>query len=106
MVLVFATSKNGIRIRLTGERWNHILTSHLEITEKDLQAVIKVVSDPHIILKGDLDELVAVRKKSGSNLWFVVPYKEIGKEDGFILTAYVTNDLGWLLKKEVLWTKD
>lgn len=37
--------------------------------------------------------------------WFVVVYKEVNKTDGFIVTAYFTSDIKWLLKKEIIWEK-
>lgn len=98
-------SKNNVKIRLTKERWQHIINSHLEIDAKDFPGIINTIKDPEIILKGGTGELLAVRKKSGSRLYYVVPYKEINKEDGFVITAYVTTDLRWLLQKEVVWNK-
>jgi len=106
VILVTVVSKNGIQIRLTEERWNHIITSHLEIDPKDFKGIISVVEDPDYILKGDLDELLAVKKKPRSKLWIVVPYKELTKNDGFVLTAYITTDYHWLFQREVIWNKE
>lgn len=105
MLLDTATSKNGVQIRLTQERWTHITKSHLEIPDKDHSVIMKVISDPELILRGDKGELLAVRKKSRSKIWYVVPYKEAEK-DGFVLTAYLTTDLRWLLHREVIWNKN
>lgn len=104
MILAVAKSKNGIKIRLTKERWEHITTSHLEINPKDFSKIMSVIKTPSMILKGDTGELLAAKKKIESKTWFVVPYKEVGK-DGFVLTAYVTTDYRWLLQREVIWTK-
>jgi len=57
-----------------------------------------------MILEGDADELLAV-KKTRKKMWFVVVYKEINQKDGFILTAYITTDEKWLFKRKVLWNK-
>lgn len=62
MIIGAATSKNGVKIRLTEERWFH--------------------------------------------LWFVVVYKEVNKDDGFIITSYLTTDMKWLLKREMIWNKE
>lgn len=106
MVILTVLSKNGVPIRLTQERWKHIITSHLEINPQDFKRVISVIEDPDFILQGDLDELLAIKKKAGSKSWFVVPYKEVNGSDGFILTAYLTTDIRWLFQRKVIWSKE
>lgn len=105
MLLAKVISKNRVTIRLTSERWHHITTSHLEIDSGDYKSVMKTVKDPDIIFKGDQGELLAVKKRAGKKVWIVVPYKEINKEDGFVLTAYLTTDSSWLFQKEIIWNK-
>ncbi len=105
MIIATAISKNNIPIRLTQERWSHIINSHREITIRDKSKVISAVNDPDLILKGDVGELLAVKKVFGKNLWFVVVYKEIDSKDGFILTAYLTTDSRWLFQRKILWNK-
>lgn len=104
MLLAVVKSVNKVLVRLTKERWEHIKNSHPEISE--FKDVLEVISNPDMLLKGDLDELLAVKKSLGTSVWFVVPYKEVDKNDGFILTAYLTTDISWLLKKEIIWNKD
>jgi hypothetical protein len=71
MVLAYTISKNGVKIRLTKERWVHILTSHLEFSGDDLKFILQVISRPDMILKGDKDELLAVKNLTkGSGLWY------------------------------------
>ena len=77
MLLAKTTSKNNVTIRLTSERWHHITTSHLEIDPEDYKSI-----------------------------WIVVPYKELNREDGFVLTAYITTDSSWLFQKEIIWSKE
>lgn len=105
MSLVEVQSKNGVSIRLTKERWEHITFNHPEITDLDLNCIIDAVSNPELILKGDTGELLAIKKKARNNIWFVVPYREVDKDDGFILTAYLTTNLNWLLQRDVIWNK-
>lgn len=105
MLLAKVFSKNKVTIRLTSERWHHIVTSHLEIDLEDYKSIVNVVKDPDVIFKGDQGELLAVKKKAGKKIWIVVAYKEIGKIDGFILTAYLTTDNSWLFRKEIIWNK-
>lgn len=106
MILATATSKNGILIRLTDERWQHIITTHLEINPDDFSIVMKVVSNPDFILTGGRGELLAIKKTSGKKVWIVVPYKEVSQQDGFVVTAYKTTDIHWLLQREVIWSKE
>ncbi len=105
MLLGVAISKNKVPVRLTDERWLHITTAHPEINSLDFSLALNIIKNPDIILAGDTDELLAVKKKSGKKIWFVVVYKEINSKDGFILTAYITTDSKWLFKRKVLWSK-
>ena len=105
MLLAKVFSKNKVTVRLTSERWQHIITSHLEIDSEDHKSVMDTIKEPDIIFKGDQGELLAVKKRSGKKVWIVVPYKEINKEDGFVLTAYLTTDSSWLFQKEIIWNK-
>lgn len=98
-------SKNGVTIRLTDERWLHITYSHKEIDPTAFPLVLETIEAPDVILKGDADELLAAKKRTGRNDWIVVVYKETDATDGFVLTAYVTTDFRWLLKRKMLWNK-
>lgn len=106
MIIGIAKSIAGVKIRLTQERWLHIITSHLEIDPKEYKMVLDVVESPDVILRGDTGELLAVKKQSRKRVWNVVVYKEINKEDGFIVTGYLTSDNNWLFKREIIWNKD
>lgn len=105
MIIATAVSKNNVPIRLTRERWFHITNSHKEITSKDKTTIIDIINNPDLILRGDVGELLAVKKVFGKNLWFVVVYKEIDNKDGFVLTAYITTDSRWLFRRKILWNK-
>lgn len=106
MVIGTALSKNSIKIRLTEERWLHITYSHKEIDFTDFTDALEAIEDPDFILKGDEEELLAVKKRAGRNVWFVVVFKEVNKDDGFVITAYLTTDMKWLLKREIIWNKE
>lgn len=106
MIIGITRSITGVQIRLTQERWDHITTSHLEINSKDYKVVLNMVKSPDFILKGDTGELLAVKKQPRKNMWNVVAYKEVNKEDGFILTAYLTTDANWLFKREIIWNRE
>lgn len=90
--MLAARSRNGIPIRLPEERWRHIVSGHPEMS--DLQTPsLETLAQPDMIQLGDSGELLAVRAWSEpplSGRHLVVAYREIGPEDGFDLTAYVT----------------
>lgn len=52
-------SKNGILIRLTEERWKHIVLMHPGLIGKQTK-VLTTVKNPDYILKGGARELLAV----------------------------------------------
>jgi hypothetical protein len=96
-------SKNGIRIRLTSERWEHITTGHPEMADYYYE-ILETVETPDKIYKGNNDAKIAV--KSYSNFFgkfLVVIYKETSSFDGFILTAYLTNKPVKFHGKNLLW---
>lgn len=101
-----APSINGVAIRLTEERWLHITSSHPEIEIGDFYFIFETIEDPEVVFRGDADELLAVKKRPRKDQWLVVVYKEtIRKKDGFVITAYITTDFRWLLKRKIIWNK-
>ena len=105
MILGTAKSPNNVSIRLTEERWIHIITSHCEISPTEYSRVLNTIKNPDALLEGDFGEILAIRKISGKKQWLVVVYKETNKKDGFVITAYITTDYEWLLKRRILWSK-
>jgi hypothetical protein len=93
-------SKNGAPIRLTDERWAHIVEEHGELAGLRLD-VLEAISDPQRVLAGGVDELLAVREiEAGKCL--VAVYKEL-QQDGFVITAFVTRRLAWLDRRKQVW---
>ena len=97
-----ARSINKILIRLTGERWEHIVESHDDLQAKR-SSVLKTISEPDIIVQGIQNELLAAKKIRSK--WLIVVYKEVTKTDGFIITAFSTSRMHYVLKKEIIWKK-
>ena len=91
-----AVSKNGIPIRLTEERWYHIVENHDELAGLS-DEVLLTVEDPDYIVKGWKDGLLAVRKFVGDK----VVYKEL-ENDGFIITAFLTKKVNKILRRGVI----
>lgn len=98
----FAVSTNGIRIRLTDERWPHISDEHGELAGMR-QQVLTTVSAPERILEGGHGEMLAVRQ-IGTRKWMIVVYREL-HDDGFIITAFMTRREGWFSKRHLLWPR-
>ncbi|MBC7110260.1 MAG: hypothetical protein H5T46_04555 [Archaeoglobi archaeon] len=96
-----AVSKNGVLIRLTEERWFHIVENHDEIAGLS-DEILLTIEDPDFIVKGWIDELLAVRKINSKYL--IVVYKEF-EDDGFIVTAFITKKLDKVLRRGVIWQK-
>lgn len=86
-------SHDGVPIRLTDERWKHISENHPEMGSMR-QEVLETVAEPELIQQGDSGELLAMRSYESTPMtskYLVVPYREVSREDGFVLTAYLTN---------------
>ena len=94
------TSKNGLPIRLTDERWTHITEEHAELAGMRLE-VLEAVSQPERVLAGGEGELLAVRELEVGK-FLVVVYRELDK-DGFMITAFITRRVGSLDRRTQLW---
>ena len=88
--MIIVRSKNNIQIRLTTERWRHIIKRHPEM-ENQKEHVLEIITNPDFILSGDFGELIAVKfyeKSPLTSKYLVTIYKEAVKSDGFVITAY------------------
>ena len=93
-------SKHGVRIRLTDERWSHIIEEHCELAGFRTE-VLETVGQPERILLGGEGEHLAIREmEAGKHL--VVIYRE-GLDDGFIITSFVTRRVRSLEKRRQVW---
>jgi hypothetical protein len=91
--MLIVHSQSGIPIRLTDERWQHIITRHAEMVDQR-DRVLETVAEPDIIQQGDFGALLAIRFYPETPLtskYLVAAYREVTAADGFILTAYLTN---------------
>ncbi len=93
-------SKNGVRIRLTDERWSHIIAEHGELADMQ-KLVLATVADPERIVEGRQGEMLAVRTVE-SGKFMVVVYREM-EGDGFIITAFMTRGANSLDRRKQLW---
>lgn len=86
MILATVPSINGVSIRLTEERWEHILDNHLELSDSDMDLILDAVSNPEYISTGYRGTLIAILVLGRSKYLHVV-YREVNRDDGFIITA-------------------
>lgn len=95
-------SKNGIPIRLTEERWFHITENHDDLAGH-YDDVLYAIEDPDYVIEGYKKALIALKKIIKTKFLAVV-YREVSREDGFVITAYFTSKLN--LEREVIrWQK-
>ena len=103
MIVVY--SKNSIPVRITEERWEHVVRRHPEM-ETQREKVEETISNPDLILRGDFGEFLAVRFYSTTPLtkkYMIVAYREISNQEGFILTAYFTGSPS--KRREAIWRR-
>ena len=98
-----AISRNGVPIRLTAERWHHIIESHSEMAGYYFE-VLETIENPDAIYEGRMGECIAIRKLKNDK-YVVVIYKEINKKDGFIITAFITKKRKQFEKRRIIWKK-
>jgi len=91
--MLIVRSHNGVPVRLTEERWQHIVRRHPEMSNQR-ELVLETLAEPDMIQQGDFGELLAIRFYPETPLtskFLVVAYREVSPGDGFILTAYLTS---------------
>ena len=93
-----ARSINGIPIRLTYERWYHIVENHDDLASM-FHEVLDTVQKPDLVLRGSHGAVKAAKSK-GKKKWMVVVYREVSRQDGFVITAYL---LSKRPRGEVVW---
>ncbi len=84
-----AYSINRVSIRLTYERWFHIIENHDDLASYYFE-VLEAIECPDLVMRGNNNSYKAV-KSIGKNKWLIVIYKEISSKDGFVITAYFLN---------------
>ena len=93
-------SVNGIPIRLTEERWSHIVNFHNDMAGY-YDDCLRVVERPDFVLRGDEGTLRAV-KNYGKDWHLQVVYRELSRQDGFVITAYFVRRIQ---RGNILWQR-
>ena len=101
MILGIAHSVNGVPIRLTDERWEHILDRKPNMASF-IETVLDAVEGPEYILRGHKGTLIAVMHL-GERYYLNVVYRELSQTDGFIITARIEPQLN---KSKIIWRRD
>jgi hypothetical protein len=96
------SSKNGVLIRLTDERWAHVMEEHHEVVGLR-SAIMETVANPMAIFAGNRGELLAVQEVEPGK-YLVVVYRE-SQQDGFIITAFLTRKGHTLHRRQRLWPR-
>ena len=96
-----AYSVNGVPIRLTEERWEHIVSNkpYMEIYD---DAILDTIEEPTWVLRGYAGTLVAVQALASREYLHVV-YKEVSQYDGFILTAFMARKYN---SRMIIWSEN
>ncbi len=94
-------SKTDVPIRLTEERWFHITEEHSEMAGYYFE-VLEAMEEPEAIYEGKKGECIAVREIEKGK-YIVVIYKELSKEDGFVITAFLTRRRKKLERRQKIW---
>ena len=91
---------NNIPIRLTYERWYHIIENHDDLASY-FYDILEIIEKPEFIIQGNKGTLKAT-KNLAKKKWMVVIYKELSKNDGFVITAYF---LSKKPKGKIIWKR-
>ena len=101
MILGVCFSVNGVPIRLTEERWEHILDRKPNMASFS-ETVLDAIEDPEYILLGHKGTLIAVIHL-GEQSYLNVVYRELSQTDGFIITARIEPELH---RSKIIWRRD
>jgi hypothetical protein len=82
-----ANSVNRVPIRLNYERWYHIVENHDEMASY-YHDVLETIEEPEFVVRGNHGALKAARSL-GKRKWLAVVYREMSRNDGFVITAYL-----------------
>ena len=95
-----AYSVNGVPIRLTEERWEHIVNNK-PYMRSYYQKVLEAIENPTWILRGYAGAVVAVLPISRRSYLHVV-YREVNPDDGFIITAFLSRKVN---RRMIVWPR-
>ena len=98
-----ARSVNGTPIRLSDERWRHIVEHHDDLAGH-FHNVLETIESPDAVYEGDAGELLAVTER-GMPRALVVVYREVAADDGFVITAFFTSRIRQIERRRLVWKR-
>ena len=93
-------SVNKVPIRLTEQRWFHIVENHNDLAGW-YDEVLNTIENPDFVLKGHGEALIGVREIKVGRYLSVV-YREVNTQNGFVITAYITSKIK---KEAIIWQR-
>jgi hypothetical protein len=96
-----AVSRSGVTIRLSAERWSHIVAGHAELAPLRSD-VLRAIAAAERVVAGHDGTRMAIRTME-SRKALVVVYRELTMHDGFVITAFVTKRFASLDRRPHLW---
>lgn len=100
MILDIVKSINDVSIRLTDERWEHILNQHPYMSGF-YNELLKAIEKPEFITRGNQGAKIAV-VNLGRRHWLHVMYREINQSDGFVITSFIDE---YYEQSKVIWSQ-
>lgn len=95
-----ARSVRGTAIRLSDERWEHVLWGHPEL-QGWRDNVLRTIEHPaRVVVGGDGEHIALSRMRDGKLL--AVIYRDLG-EDGFVITAFLSRREAQFARRRQLW---
>ena len=98
-----ARSINGIPVRLSDERWRHIVEHHDDLAGH-FHDVLETIASPEAVYEGDAGELLAISAPRPSQI-LVVVYREVADDDGFVITAFFTSRVRQIERRRLVWKR-
>ncbi len=99
-IVDIAHSVHGVSVRLTHERWYHIVENHDDLAGR-FHDVLDAIESPAFVVRGNEGTLKAARNMARKK-WLVVVYREVTRNDGFVITAYT---LDGRPKGDIVWPR-
>lgn len=95
---------NGVSVRLSDERWVHIVEHHDDLAGH-YHDVLETVRAPDAVYEGEGGELLAVSRRFAPR-YLVVAYRELSPRDGFVITAFFTTRIRQIERRRLAWKRE
>ena len=96
-----AVSRAGVPIRLTDERWAHIVEEHDDLDGRRLD-VLAAIEGADLVVAGNDGERLALRFQTDGRA-LVAVYRERSAVDGFVVTAFNASRHDRYRRRVILW---